>query len=67
MTQTICSESEGIQIWWIISVIGLAWLPLSVMVVCYATILVYFNHLRLKHPAFRSGKCAVDYLVVSRV
>ncbi|KAK4291080.1 hypothetical protein Pmani_036061 [Petrolisthes manimaculis] len=62
MTQAICNESEDLQIWWIISVIGLAWLPLSVMVVCYATILVYFNHRRVKHPAFRCEHPVITHL-----
>ncbi|XP_042215373.1 substance-K receptor-like [Homarus americanus] len=48
MTQTICGESDKIHTWWIVGVIGLTWLPLSVMVVCYTTIIICFHHRKFK-------------------
>ncbi|XP_045608896.2 neuropeptide Y receptor type 2 [Procambarus clarkii] len=44
LTETICGEKDKINIWWIVGVIVLTWLPLGIMVVCYSTILIYFRH-----------------------
>ncbi|XP_071527474.1 LOW QUALITY PROTEIN: uncharacterized protein [Panulirus ornatus] len=49
LTQKICGEHENIRVWWIVGTIALNWLPLSIMVVSYTTIMVYFHHRRFRN------------------
>ncbi|XP_042215372.1 substance-K receptor-like [Homarus americanus] len=58
LTETNCGEEDQkIRIWWVVSIIGLTWLPLSIMVVSYTRIFVYFQQMRFsfmksrEHPA----------------
>lgn len=58
LDETTCGEDvKKMHVWWMINMIGLTWLPLLVMIVCYTTILVYFRTHKFKasrnkeHPA----------------
>ncbi|XP_042858338.1 substance-K receptor-like [Penaeus japonicus] len=56
VTERTCEEAEEMQVWWLVSIIALTWLPLAVMLACYTLIFINFNKYKNKvrgreHPA----------------
>lgn len=49
LDETTCGEDVNkMHVWWMVNMIGLTWLPLLVMIVCYTTIFVYFKTHKFK-------------------
>ncbi|XP_037790442.1 substance-K receptor-like [Penaeus monodon] len=56
VTERTCEEAEEMQVWWLVSIVALTWLPLAVMLACYTLIFINFNKYKNKvrgreHPA----------------
>ncbi|KAK8738487.1 hypothetical protein OTU49_003904, partial [Cherax quadricarinatus] len=59
LTERTCGEEDDkIRVWWVVSITGLTWLPLVIMVVSYTTIFVSFKRTNFRrtfnkreHPA----------------
>ncbi|KAG0728907.1 Substance-K receptor [Chionoecetes opilio] len=74
LTQTTCGEdTKKMNVWWMVSMLGLTWLPLFIMLCCYTTILVYFRTSKFKtkthgeHPTITHMKRKVVIMMFSIV
>lgn len=74
LTEITCGEdSKKLHVWWMINMIGLTWLPLTIMLCSYTTILIYFRSSSFKsrtnneHPAITLMKRRVVTMMFSVV
>ncbi|XP_045608893.2 neuropeptide Y receptor type 2 isoform X1 [Procambarus clarkii] len=63
LTERICGEEDDkIRIWWKVSILGLNWFPLGVMVISYTTIFFYFKQVKFKGTISRREHPAMVHL-----
>nr|XP_027234973.1 substance-K receptor-like isoform X2 [Penaeus vannamei]XP_027234974.1 substance-K receptor-like isoform X2 [Penaeus vannamei] len=60
VTERTCEEANEMRVWWLVSIVALTWVPLGVMLACYALIFINFNKYKnkvrgrdVRHPHVR--------------